>query len=107
MKLMTVELRHKIPALYSTEKQQDPIVHAKYFTPDSNWTWYVTEFDGKDTFFGLVSGFELELGYFRLSELSTARGPLGLKIERDLYFDPVPLSVVRNEHTRLHRTAQM
>jgi hypothetical protein len=34
----------------------------KYFTPDSNWTWYASEFDGEDTFFGPVAGFEVELG---------------------------------------------
>ena len=60
-------------------------------TPDSNWTWYVTEFDGKDTFFGLVDGFEKELGYFSLSELESVKGPLGLKIERDVYFKPMKL----------------
>jgi len=31
------------------------------FTPDSSWTWYAMEFDGVDTFFGLVNGFEEEL----------------------------------------------
>jgi hypothetical protein len=39
-------------------------------------------------FFGLVSGFDVELGYFSLSELASVRGPLGLLIERDLYFVP-------------------
>ena len=77
MKLMTKELRGRIPPLYSAEKQADPMVHAKFFTPDSNWTWYVLEFDGKDTFFGLVYGLETELGYFSLSEISTVAGPLG------------------------------
>jgi hypothetical protein len=33
-------------------------------TADSSWTWYSTEFDGEDLFFGLVVGFETELGYF-------------------------------------------
>ena len=31
-----------------------------------------------------VDGFEKELGYFSLRELESARGPLGLPIERDL-----------------------
>ena len=68
----------------------------KFFTPDSYWTWYATEFDGTDTFFGLVDGQEQELGYFSLKELEDARGPLGLPIERDLHFDPTPLSEVRD-----------
>jgi Protein of unknown function (DUF2958) len=47
-------------------------------------------FDSEDTFFGAVSGFEFELGYFSLSELEQTTGPLGLHIERDLYFKPTP-----------------
>ncbi|MEM3760699.1 MAG: DUF2958 domain-containing protein [Candidatus Bathyarchaeia archaeon] len=89
---MTKELRKKIPPLYSQEGVKDPIVYAKYFTPDSHWTWYVLEFDGKDTFFGYVEGDYSEFGYFSLSELEKIRGPLGLRVERDLYWEPKPLS---------------
>jgi len=97
MRLMTEELKKKIPPLYSQENAEDPIVYAKYFTPDSYWTWYVLEFDGKDTFFGYVDGIYPELGYFSLSELEKIRGPLGLKVERDLYWKPKPLSEVKKE----------
>jgi hypothetical protein len=41
----------------------------KFFTPDINWTWYASEFDGEDIFFGLVSGFDVKLRYFSLKEL--------------------------------------
>lgn len=95
MKLLTKELRAKLPPLYSTEKDEDPTAVAKFFTPDSNWTWYATEFDGEDRFFGLVDGFDKELGYFSLTELASARGPLGLPIERDRWFSPTPLSACR------------
>lgn len=94
MKLLTEELRKTIPPLYSTEHEEDPLVRVNFFTPDSNWTWYVLEFDGEDTFFGLVEGFATELGYFSLSEMESARGPLGMSIERDLYFKPTPLSKI-------------
>ena len=43
MQLLTEELRAQLPKLYSQENIPDPIVHLKFFTPDSNWTWYVTE----------------------------------------------------------------
>ena len=95
MKLLTKELRAKLPPLYSTEKDKDPTAIVKFFTPDSNWTWFATEFDGEDRFFGLVDGFDKELGYFSLSELASARGPLGLPIERDRWFSPKPLSECR------------
>jgi hypothetical protein len=98
MRLLTKDLRHRLPPSYSTETQPDPVVHAKFFTPDSSWTWYVLEFDGEDTFFGYVVGLDAELGYFSLKELEAVRGPLGLPIERDLYFDPQPLSKVIAMH---------
>jgi len=92
MKLITEEIKRLLPKLYEQDgKGYDAIAYVKFFTPDSNWTWYVTEFDGKDIFFGLVDGFEKELGYFSLKELQSVKGPLGLKIERDLYFVPTKL----------------
>ena len=92
MKLINAEIINTLPKLYEQDgKGLDAIAYIKFFTHDSNWTWYVTEFDGKDTFFGLVDGFEKELGYFSLSELKSVKGPLGLKIERDLYFVPTTL----------------
>jgi hypothetical protein len=90
--LLDQALREKLPELYSgEEKGLEALSQVKFFTPDSNWMWCASEFDGEDTFFGLVSGFEVELGYFLLKELREARGPLGLPIERDLYFEPQTL----------------
>ena len=101
MKLLTKELRSNIPPLYSNEKKKNPKVWTKFFTPWSNWTWYVTEFDGKDTFFGLVEGLEVELGYFSLSKLKSIKGPYGLNIERDIHFTPKSLSEVRKKDARI------
>ena len=98
MKLLTEEMKKQLPPLYATEKEKDPTVHVKFFTPWSNWTWFATEFDGDDLFFGLVEGFCAEWGYFSLKELEAAEGPCGLRIERDLYFDPAPISQVAPQH---------
>src|SRR6266496_4455935 len=97
MKLLTKELRERLPKLYATENEPDPIVQAKFFYPDSSTTWYATEFDGEDLFFGLVDGHERELGYFSRSELERTRGPLGCSIERDLGFEPCRLSELRKK----------
>ena len=95
MRLLTQEIRKKLPKLYEQEaKGGDAVVYVKFFTPWSSWTWYATEFDGEDTFFGLVDGHEKELGYFSLSELESLRGPLGLSIERDLYWQPKKLNEI-------------
>lgn len=90
MKLLTKELLKKLPALYSQDgKGDEAIAYAKFFTPDSNWTWYATEFDPETgTFFGLVQGVEDELGYFNLKELEEVRGRFNLPVERDRYFQP-------------------
>ncbi len=91
--------REKLPKLYSgEEKGLDALAQVKFFTPDSDWTWYASEFDGEDVFFGLVSGFEVELGYFSLKELKEARGSLGLPIERDLNFEPKTLGELMEWH---------
>ena len=95
MKLLTKELLAKLPPLYATENEQDPMVWVKFFYPDFDWTWFAIEFDGQDTFFGLVDGYKAELGYFHLSELQQNRGKWGLPIERDLSFEPCRLSVLR------------
>ena len=99
--LLDVESREKLPPLYTGEERGlDAMAQVKFFTPDSNWTWYASEFDGEDIFFGLVSGFELEFGYFSLKELEEVRGPLGLPIERDLHFEPKTLKELQEMHLR-------
>ena len=95
---MTEELRKALPPLYSKENDSDPLVICKFFLPLTKRTWYATEFDGKDTFFGYVCGEYPELGYFTLSELEDAGGPYGLGVERDMFFEPVRLSVIKEKY---------
>ena len=92
-RLLSDDVAATLPPLYSSEHVADPIVPVKFFTPDSSWTWYVTEFDPQQRLcFGLVQGLDRELGYFSLDELEAVRGPMGLPIERDLYWKPCPVS---------------
>lgn len=95
MKLLTAEIRRKLPPIGATEDKPDPKAVVKFFTPWTGWTWYATEFDGRDLFFGLVDGHEVGLGHFSLAELESVKGPFGLKIERDRGWKPTPLSEVR------------
>jgi hypothetical protein len=107
MKLLTKEIREKLPPLYAQDgKGGKAVVHVKYFTPDSNWTWWVTEGSpvlddsGQEVdfhFFGLVEGHEKELGYVSLAELESVRGRLGLPIERDLHWQPKTLEEIAPE----------
>ncbi|MFH1616361.1 MAG: DUF2958 domain-containing protein [Planctomycetota bacterium] len=110
MKLLPKEIREQLPPLYSQDgKGGKAVVYTKYFTPSSNWTWLATEGEpvlsesGTEIdfkFFGLVFGHEREFGYFLLSELEEVRGPLGLPIERDLYFKPKTLEEIAPEMFR-------
>ncbi len=101
MMLLTAADRKKLPPLYSQEKVADPLVRVKFFNPNGAQTWGAIEFDGKDTFFGWVTLGDVgdpELGYFSLGELSAFRGRFGLGIERDRYFDPMPLSEFKKQY---------
>ena len=100
MKLMTEELQQTIPLLYATEdiQQNKKMLYVKLFTPDANWTWYVSEYDPNERLcFGYVLGLENEWGYFSLDELETIRGPLCLAIERDIHFTPLTFKELQKE----------
>ena len=121
MELLTKEIRTKMPILGSQDGKsasEVPVV-VKFFDPTGSWTWYATEGscmlkDGTSIglsfidetpnaweeiediqFFGLVRGFESELGYFSYNELKAVQGPLGLGIERDMYFNEHSLAEVQ------------
>ena len=95
MKLLTEEIKQKLPKLYSQDEVADPTVHIKFFDPCGSFTWFILEYDGEDTFFAFVKSSlcpEGELGCVSLQELKSIKGPLGLGIERDIHFQPKPLS---------------
>ena len=100
--LMTKELGEMIPALYANENVEDHdsvLAPAKLFCPYNGWTWYITEWDPETgTCFGLVEGFETELGYFGLTELAEATVFGGIPaVERDLYWEPKTIGEIRKE----------
>jgi len=57
-------------------------------------TWYAIEYiEEQNVCYGYVTGMAYdEFGYFSIHELESLRLPLGLKIERDLYFDEIPFN---------------
>ncbi len=95
MELIPKEIKEIIPKLYDTEDISDPIVYVKLFL--DGWTWYITELSiDDDICFGyVVSPYENELGYFSLEELKSLRGRLGTWVERDLFFKPTKLSIIK------------
>ena len=95
MELLPEALKKQLPPILSMKLEEDPLVLCKFFYPGFPRQWYAIKFDGHDTFFGLVEGFEVELGYFSLSELVKTRDAKGCPIERDISFQPCRLSKVR------------
>mgnify|MGYP003395102625 CR=1 FL=1 len=78
-----------LPAIGS----ESPTALVKLFDPTGSWTWYISEYDTETReAFGLVDGFEAELGYISMPELVAFRGRFGLPLERDLHWTPRPLS---------------
>jgi len=95
MKLITKEIARKLPKLYAQDGVKDPMVYLKLFNPVGAGTWYITEWDGEDTFFGFADLGDpacAEFGYISKSELESLRLPMGMSIERDAWWSPKPLS---------------
>lgn len=107
MKLLPHKIRERLPTLGGQDcKGGKAVAYAKCFSPDSSFTWFITEGspvrnNDNDVvdyiLFGLVDGQCKELGYFRLSELESVNGPMGLPIERDLYWKPKTLEEIAPE----------
>ena len=104
MQLITKAIEKKLPALYAQDgKGMEATVHVKFFCGPA--TWYITEFDGKDTFFGwcdLGHGPGMaELGYVSKSELESLRmraSVASIGVERDLHFTPQTLEDCINKN---------
>ena len=110
MKLLTKEIRGKIPKIKATDgvPLEEKVVVVKFFDPTGSWTWYAVEGEavlddaGNEVdyeFFGLVDGLEKEWGYWTLNQLKEAkRGIKGLQslpIERDLNYTGVKIKDIR------------
>jgi len=96
MVLLPPELRVLLPAIGETQglPLEKRLVVAKYFLPNSPFRWYVVEggpVKGAEEdfkFYGLISGIDQAMGYFKLSLLQQIRSPNDLPVERDLYIAP-------------------
>ena len=97
---MTKELGERVPALGANEDvadYDDVLAVVKWFSPYTGWRWYATEWDRETGMcFGLVEGYEAEVGYFDLTELAEAR-VFGCvpAVERDLYWEPKTIGEIR------------
>ena len=100
--LIPQTLLSEIPDLYETEGVANATCYVKLFTPDSNWTWFIMEVSKSDEniCFGYVQGLDNELGFFSLEEIETVHGPLGLAVERDMFFTPTPFEQIKGNEQK-------
>lgn len=89
-RLMTKAIGDKVPPLCSQDGLRNPMVYAHYFSPRTNWDWWMTEYDPETRdAFGFVHGLDDELGYFSLAELEEVNRSYEVPpIERDTGFKP-------------------
>ena len=99
MMLITKAINAKLVANYTAHCEAEAKGHSaevspplKLFNPSGAATWLISERDTSepDQLFGLCDlGFgSPELGWVSLSELEAVKGPFGLGIERDRWFEP-------------------
>ena len=90
MDLMPDDIRERLLANGAAGAEADPVPVVKFFDPTGPATWLITAMmpDDPDILFGLCDlGLGCpELGTVSLAELRSAKGWLGLGIERDLHF---------------------
>ena len=95
---ITEEMEKQIPKGGATANtpMNEMVLYVKLFTPDANWTWYISELDRENNIaFGYVQGLASEWGSFSLDELKEVKGALGLPIERDMHFKPTKFKDLR------------
>ena len=101
---MTKDIKRKAQKQYIEGSDMEQKVVAKYFDPVGSWKWFLMNMDKDgDYCWGIVEGNEVEMGSWLMSDLQNQKLPLGLGIERDLYFEPMKAKDVwdalnRGEH---------
>ena len=105
MKLFTDEQRAKLIENFDynkihagTDKEKSFDVVVKLFNPAGIGTWWLSELNPDEN---VAFGYALlddplfaELGYIDIAELQNLKLPLGLGIERDRYFNSMPMDKV-------------
>lgn len=92
MKLLTKAILKEFADTGDQSKVEDPLIVAKFFNPCGAHTWDASEYWPEDKiFYTWVTGPGLfdEWGTVALEDLTTPMPPLGLPMERDLYFKPI------------------
>ena len=87
MKLMTKSIKEKAVKQFDEGSDMEQKVVAKFFDAMGGWKWFLMNMDGDDGDYcwGIVQGYEVEMGSFSMSELQS----MSPRIQRDRYFEPM------------------
>ena len=84
-----------IPSTDAARAEPDPLVRVKLFNPSGAGTWWIAGYDPETRIaWGVAEIQEREVGDFDMGELVALRVRFGLPLERDLWWEPRPLSRV-------------
>tara|TARA_Y100001937_G_scaffold128673_1_gene206630 strand:- start:2024 stop:2344 length:321 start_codon:yes stop_codon:yes gene_type:complete len=91
MKLLTKEIKNKAHKQYELGSDMDKQdIVAKFFNPVGQGTWYLMNKSPEDGYcWGIVDLMAVEVGSFMIEDLEDLELPMGMKIERDKYFEPI------------------
>jgi len=93
MKLLLLDHIKKLEAQYKFgAEMKDQKVIVKLFDPLGSWSWYLMNIDpnNHNYVWGIVKGFEVEMGSIEIRELEKIGATRLLGIERDINFEPMP-----------------
>ena len=98
MKILTQEIlaAFKKQGKTGNKSAKDIKIVLKLFSPVGAATWYIYEKETDDIYWAFVNlgDYEMsECGTVSMNELMSLRLPLGLHIERDMYFKPLSMSL--------------
>jgi hypothetical protein len=95
---------HEIPELYSNTRERDPLALVRFHASWLKTSWYVFEWDGKDTFFGYQKkeGEVRQYGLFSLSQLAALKSEYGAPVLQDYAFQPTRMSELRRKERPIH-----
>ena len=98
MKLITKEIERAFEKQGYTGNMSSKNIKVvmKLFNPVGAGTWYLYEKESNDIFYAFANLGDIqcaECGPISLHEMESVKLPLGLKIERDMYFKPLSISL--------------
>ena len=91
VKLLTKKILTEATSQYKQGSDMNQLIVAKFFDCQGSFTWYLMNIDpeDKDYCWGIVDGYEVEVGSFSIKELESLIGLFGPRIERDKYWKPI------------------